>query len=266
MIADIYDKLENYRYFVFKLHGKLFNAKGEDVTWKILYKIGIYCENFISYTDSFFPFKKQKEIQKLTIFLDLSPIPCPACMTTVQSGNSFPEMFLRSYECKNPNCPERSKSGRGKRFDEFGVYRYFKLTEKKNENNISEKLFSKWRKDIFSPKNDIYEMLINYYAWDNERICISKSVEIKNTNSRKIVFYKPSKNSVYNTDFEKLPITILFTKIASLLSNEVGKRKLIGKIEILNENSTDNISSFDKNQIGTAITSPPYYNTLGGQI
>ena len=72
------------------------------------------------------------------IKMDLSPIPCPACMTTIQSGNAFPELFLRSYECKNPNCPERSKSGRGKRFDEFGVYRYFKLTEDKTENEIQQ--------------------------------------------------------------------------------------------------------------------------------
>ncbi|MBO6072112.1 hypothetical protein J6P59_00360 [bacterium] len=55
--------------------------------------------------------------------LDLTPVPCPACFTTIQSGNSFPELFLRSYECKNDECPERSKSGRGKRFDEYGAYR-----------------------------------------------------------------------------------------------------------------------------------------------
>ena len=46
-IADIYDHLENYRYFIFKLHGKLFNENEEDVTWKILYKIGIYLTLFL---------------------------------------------------------------------------------------------------------------------------------------------------------------------------------------------------------------------------
>lgn len=306
-IADIYDHLENYRYFIFKLHGKLFNKKKEDVTWKILYKIGIFCENFVSYTQDFFPFKKQKEIQKLTDFLnkrfpknnnrniaeefyssistgfkfedclisdnqediilsmkkikmDLSAIPCPSCMTTIQSGNSFPELFLRSYECKYPSCPERSKSGRGKRFDEFGVYRYFKLAENKKENEISKELFSKWRRDIFDSKNDIYEMIVNYYAWDNEKICFSKPANIKNTNTREIIQYKKIGLSSYNTDFEKLPIVQLFSKISILISNDTGNRKISKKIEVLNENSTENISSFAENQIGTAITSPPYYN------
>lgn len=306
-IADIYDHLENYRYFIFKLHGKLYNENQEDVTWKILYKIGIYCENFISYTEPFFPFKKQKQIEKLTTFLnerfpnndnkalaesfyssistgfkfedclisenqddillsmkkikmDLSPIPCPACMTTIQSGNSFPEIFLRSYECKNPNCPERSKSGRGKRFDEFGIYRYFKLTEDKTQNEINENLFFKWRRDIFSSENDIYDMLINYYAWDNEKICISKKIKIENANTRTIIQYKKYGKCSYNTDFEKLAIVKLFTEISKLISNKTGDKKLTDNIVILNENSTDNISGFASNQIGTAITSPPYYN------
>lgn len=306
-IADIYDHLENYRYFIFKLHGKLRNINHEDVTWQVLYKIGIYCENFINYTEPFFPFKKQKQIEKLTEFLnerfhsnnnksiaenfyssistgfkfedclisenqediilslkkismDLSPVPCPSCNTTIQSGNSFPELFLRSYECKNPNCPERSKSGRGKRFDEFGTYRYFKLVENKSENKINEDLFFKWRRDIFSSKNDIYEMLINYYAWNEEKICFSKNISVENSNSRKIIYYKPFNDSKYNTKFDDLIIVKFFTQIASLIPISIGSRKLINSLEILNENSTENICSFENDFIGTAITSPPYYN------
>ena len=69
------------------------------------------------------------------IELDDTNVLCPSCMTTIQQGNSYPEMFLRSWECKNPMCPDRSKSGRGKRFDEYGTYRYFKLSEG-NKSNI----------------------------------------------------------------------------------------------------------------------------------
>lgn len=306
-IADIYDVLENYRYFIFKLQGKLFNENSEDVTWKVLYKIGIYCENFIEYNEPFFPFKKQKQIDKLTAFLDerfsdndnkkiseefyksistgfkfedclisenqdkiilsfkkikmdASPIPCPACMTTIQSGNSFPELFLRSYECKNPNCPERSKSGRGKRFDEFGVYRYFKLTEDDEHNRISEDLFSKWRRDIFSNENDIDEMLFKYYAWIGESVCYFSKSENKKSYGRKIKIYSPYGKSNYNTDFEKLPVVVLFDKIAKLIRAKNGEQKLSAPLEILNENSTEQLTAFAKNQIGAAITSPPYYN------
>ena len=309
-IADIYDRLENYRHFIFYLHGKLFNKKNEDVTWKILYRIGIYCENFILYKEPFFPFKKQKAIEKLTTFLsarfpkndnrklsedfyssistgfkfedcivsenqnniilimkkikmDSSAIPCPACMTTIQSGNSFPEMFLRSYECKNPACPERSKSGRGKRFDEFSSYRYFRLVENSELDRIDDALYSAWRRDVFSEKNDVYEMLVRYYAWAGETICTTKSAALQNaaqSSARKIIEYSSNRKAEYETDFENLPIVVLFSKIESLLSSETGTRELKDETELFNEDSTENISSLAAGQIGAAITSPPYYN------
>ena len=307
IISDIYDHLENYRHFIFKLKGKLFNKNNEDVTWKVLYKVGIFCENFIQYTGSFFPFKKQKSIEKLSVFLkekfpsanckqisedfyssistgfkfedcmisenqnhiilaykkiklDTSPIPCPSCMTTIQSGNSFPETFLRSYECKNPSCPDRSKSGRGKRFDEFGIYRYFKLQENKPENQISDELFSQWRRDVFSENNDVYDMLINYYAWDKEIICIANGASKLNVNSRIIIDYKPYNDSSYISDFNELPIYKLFSSISEYLPQSNGNVVLDNDLTIFNKDSTLGIQQLKDGQIGAAITSPPYYN------
>lgn len=310
-VADIYDKLENYRYLIFKLNGKLFNQKNEDITWQVLYKVGIFCENFIQYTDNFSPFKKEKQITILNDFLnnrfqqnkevnkniaeefyktistgfifedclisneqetiiltykkiklDTSPIPCPSCMTTIQSGNSFPQMFLRSYECKNPSCKERSKSGRGKRFDEYGVYRYFKLTENKDENIINNNLYQKWRRDIFDSKNDVYEMLLKYYAWDNENVCISKQISISDTQQRNIITYeRRNGNKIYK--FENLPICKFFDNIKNIISKTFinnGNKQLKNDITVVNDDSFYFLSSLIPNQIGAAITSPPYYN------
>lgn len=307
-ISSAYDQLENYRYFVFKLNGRLIGDSNEDLTWKVLYKIGIYCENFIQYKKNFGPFKKEKQIESLSdflnkrfgknsisdritkqfynsistgykfedcfvsesqqtilltyqkIMLDCSPVPCPSCMTTIQSGNSFPEMFLRSYECKNPNCPERSKSGRGKRFDEYGTYRFFKLDENNKNDNISDELYTKWRKDVFSDNNDVYEMLANFYAWHGETICVSKDINRATINGRIIVKCKHYQKTNYNSNFEKLPIVELFSQINTLISNISGSRKLKKKIEIINGDSTKEITNLLPHQIGAAITSPPYYN------
>ena len=103
-------------------------------------------------------------------------------------------------------------------------------------------------------------MLINYYAWATETVCISKSVKIKNENFRVIKQYAPYNKNNYETDFEKLPIAVLFRKIAALISCKTGMRKISAPIEIVNENSSENIAQFAAHQIGTAITSPPYYN------
>lgn len=307
IIANIYDSLENYRYLAIKIDGKLHDVTGIDVTWKIAYKLGIFCENFVQYKEKFSPFKKEKSINKLAeyintslktiegyhiasdfysavstgfkyedcfinsscdkivliyrkIKLDNSPVPCPSCMTTIQSGNSFPELFLRSYECKNPSCPDRSKSGRGKRFDEFSVYRYFKLVEAKESNRISYELYDKWRRDIFDDDNGINEMLIKYYSWDEE------IVGFYNDHITDLFDRKVKRWDIINTmnnhikKYDELPIVILFNKIKKLLPTSNGTEQLIKETIVINGDSSVEILKLKFGQIGAAITSPPYYN------
>ncbi|MCF0125787.1 MAG: site-specific DNA-methyltransferase [Clostridia bacterium] len=196
------------------------------------------------------------------IVLDNSPIPCPSCMTTIQSGNSFPEMFLRSYECKNPSCPDRSKSGRGKRFDEFGIYRYCKLIENKYDNQISHDLYEKWRRDIFDESNDVYEMLIKYYTFGGETISIYPSCDNIENYNRKIIQWMPATQKYENCykTYEKLPIVVLINSISSILNRKTGNRILTENNHLFNEDSSTGIRDLLQSQVSSAITSPPYYN------
>ena len=311
-IAKIYDRLENYRHFVFLLNGTILNEENEDITWRLVYKIGIFCENFIQFKGKFSPYKKNKQIKILQeyldekfsdnkdnnleiaqnfykdistgfvfedclvsdtqnaivliykkIKLDTSSVPCPVCNTTIQSGNSFPLMFLRSYECKNPSCKQRSKSGRGKRFDEYGVYRYLKLIENNKDNIIEEDLYKKWRRDVFSSNNDVFEMILKYYAWAGERVCIFKNAKISDTYNRIVIYYKDNLDDTdtqYN--FDNLPICKLFDGLKNILVKRAttGTLSLQKDIEIINDNSTNFLQKLLPNQVGCSITSPPYYN------
>ena len=45
---------------------------------------------------------------------DERPINCPACRSKNVQGNSYPILNVRSWECNNPLCPDRSKYNRGK--------------------------------------------------------------------------------------------------------------------------------------------------------
>ena len=47
---------------------------------------------------------------------DNTPYPCPVCGCLKVNGNAYSEIGLKSWECKNLECFERSKSNRGKRF------------------------------------------------------------------------------------------------------------------------------------------------------
>lgn len=309
IISSIYADLENYRHLFIVIKGNLMDKDNVDKTWNIIYKLGIYCENFIKFDKKFIPFKKDKSKEKLLNFLnerfpennnkklvdnfyssistgfkyedcfisenqssiilsykkislDDSPIPCPSCMTTIQQSNSFPEMFLRSFECKNPNCKERSKSGRGKRFDEYGTYRYCKLIENEECNQINYDLYEKWRRDIFSNDNNIYEMILKYYTWGGETICVYPNCSNHELYSRNLITYNKTKNKLdnYYKDYNSLPIIELMESIKNILNRKTGDVVLLDKHHIINEESAKGIRNLKKSQVGYAITSPPYYN------
>lgn len=312
IIKKTYNKLENYRHLIIVIDGQLYDDKNNDVTWKVAYKLTLYCENFVQYKGKYFPCKKEQLIKELNDFikkrfrnynndfasefyknistgfkfedcfvsknqnqiiitlkkiaLDESPIPCPSCFTTIQSGNSYPEMFLRSYECKNPNCPDRSKSGRGKRFDEYGVYRACKLEEYNKNNVISKRMYNNWRRDIFDINNNFMNMLIKYYTWNNEKILVYNIKNIKNKYHRLIKQYF-DKDYAYNQSnnyidsYDNIPLVVLFNNIFCLFDNKkIRKKTLLNQIEIINADSTLFLNKLNDNLIGTAITSPPYYN------
>ncbi len=307
-INKIYDSLENYRYLTIIIENDLFDKNEKCVTWKMMYKAGIYAENFMQYKDKFVPLKKEKQTKQLVEFLksrniqnaeelaiefydkisygfkfedcyiskdqsikimiykkielDNTNVPCPSCNTIIQRGNSYPELFLRSWECQNPSCPDRSKSGRGKRFDEYGVYRYLKLVENKKENRIDEKFYQKWRRDIFDSDLDWKEFILREYTYAGENVFV-KNYKIENQLDRNIISIDISKNRLPDNainSFEKLPIFKLLKNIKIENINTNDSVELKKSIEILNENSTQYMVKLLENQIGTAITSPPYYN------
>ena len=203
---------------------------------------------------------------KILIFkkieLDQNKIPCPSCNETIISGNSYPEMFLKSWECKNPNCPDRSKSGRGKRYDEYGTYRYFKLVEQNKDNFIDDNLYQTFRRDIFNSNSSISDFLIKEYSYDNENI-LSINFDINKSHSRNILTKIPNKTNIslnHISDYNDLPIVKLFNNISRSIITKTGTKCLKREINIVNDNSTTYLQSIKPGQIGTAITSPPYYN------
>lgn len=308
MIFSIYDEIENYRYLSLCIDWDIYNKSWHCITWKLIYQLSIFMEHCKQFSGKFFPFQREKQISKLTKFLqsrgfkksielasdfyktmsywfkfedcfisehqktkflvfrkielDEKNIPCPSCLTTIQRGNSYPEPFLRSRECQNPECPDRSKSWRGKRFDEYWVYRYFKLYENNKLNVIDDKMYKNRRRDIFSENIHHLDYIIKSYSRDNENVWLFNFREEWEIFWRKII--KINEVSIKNDAiwYENLPIYQLFKKIWTQLKNQSNhkKLKLENKLEIIHWNSTEFLKNLCPNQIGSAITSPPYYN------
>ena len=307
-ILKVYNGLENYRHLAIVVEGEIYDEQKNCITWELLYKVGVYAENFIQFKEKFNPFHRDRQIKNLTEFLksrkikdaaslsedfysaistgfkyedcyisdnqdtkiliykkiqlDNTHIPCPSCNTTIQSGNSFPEVFLRSWECKNPSCPDRSKSGRGKRFDEYGVYRYFKLVEKNSYNLISPNLYQNFRRDIFKSGKNWLEFLVKEYTFAGEKIFMY-NCEVPKPYHRKVVEPElkkmtPPEDAVMC--YDDLPIVVFYRRVLQNLTLKTGTKQLKKELEVINDNSADYLQELAPGQIGAAITSPPYYN------
>ncbi len=71
--------------------------------------------------------------------------PCPVCGCLKVNGNAYSGVNIRSWECKNMKCFERSAANRGKRFS----MRSMTMDGLKTDDNRIEKEFVKsWRRDI----------------------------------------------------------------------------------------------------------------------
>lgn len=308
MICSVYDQIENYRYLSICIDWDVYDKSWICVTWKIIYQLSIFSENFKQFSKKFFPFHKEEQISKLANFLesrgfknsnelasdfyktmaywfkfedcfisekqktkflifkkielDEENVPCPSCLTTIQRWNSYPEPFLRSRECKNPECPDRSKSWRWKRFDEYWVYRYFKLYENNELNIIDDKTYKNRRRDIFSENINHLDYIIKSYSRNNESVWSFNLNNIWEKFWRNIVNIKEieiQKDAIWYYD---LPVYKLFKKLGNQLDIKDNNKGIILKenLEIIHWNSTEFLKSLYPNQIWSAITSPPYYN------
>ena len=203
---------------------------------------------------------------KILILRKISPsdavVPCPFCNSTKQTLNSYKDIFLKTWECKNPKCPECSKSGRGKRFDEYGTYRYFCLVEDNPDNRVPKDLYSAFRRDIFAESEDWQRFLLREYSYSGESVYFANTTVV---DRQKRVLIQPD-FTVYPEipnmadAYSDIPIVKLFSGLYNLISVTSGETILKNDLIALNDNSTVAIQTFSPEQIGTVMTSPPYYN------
>jgi len=216
------------------------------------------------FNDLFISKKGHKKILVLQkIELDEKPYPCPDCMETIVRSNSYPKLLQRSFECQNPNCPSRSKIGRGKRYDLLSVKRNLMIELNSINDQIPFDLSKKYRRDIIDDNGDIIEMLVKFYSWDKNKVLIienSKDEGQIDTWGR-VMFYKRL-GEYKELQFED---NVLDKLISSVIKNidikkEKPKDKKIEKDFSIYCGDSSKILFDISEKITGAITSPPYYN------
>lgn len=205
-------------------------------------------------------------------------IPCPECAGLDISGNSFPEVGLRSWECKNHICPSRSKSNRGKRYSKKSNFMQSGFDYGTEHDLISRDLIKKWRRDVsvVSGENEIYEMLVRYFSFANEEVLFINAPASAHTTAkeccRKIDYIELN-------DICEMPC--ILNAFDSYFSNGGYVNRYLNQIlhpvADVNESFTDALleskspvlvhgdsrevlSHLKAETITAAVTSPPYYN------
>jgi len=176
IIREAYRVLDNHRVFVFNV-GDIFdndNVKTTSVWGKRRIPLGAYFTKIFeeegwTFVDDFIWDKGEVQSERhkngdkpypfyqypmncyehILIFHkhrdDKTKFPCPVCGTLKVNGNAYSEIGLKSWECKNLECFERSPANRGKRFSLKTI-----MTQGRQENifAIDNGYIKKWRKDI----------------------------------------------------------------------------------------------------------------------
>lgn len=176
IIKECYRVLDNHRSFVFNV-GDIFDNDNKHTTssWgKRRIPLGshftaIFEEHGFQFVDDFIWDKGEVQTQRhkngntpyplyqypincyehIFVFykhrLDETPYPCPVCGCLKVNGNAYSGMGVKSWECKNLDCFERSAANRGKR---FSARTQLMTGLQQTKNNIDKDLLYKWRRDI----------------------------------------------------------------------------------------------------------------------
>jgi len=199
-------------------------------------------------------------------------IPCPDCAGLNISGNSFPEVGLRSWECKNTICPSRSKSNRGKRYSYSSNFMQRGVEE--NTDIISKDLIKKWRRDIADSSDDseIFDMLFQYFCFSGENILLINAENIKINDFSKFnvshiklnqISSMPIESSLFRDYFVNGNYIKRYMPEKNFFKNNYPKKNIdFSKtlVVIATGNSMKVLESVEDNTFSCAVTSPPYYN------
>ncbi len=103
---------------------------------------------------------------------DETLIPCPACRSKDVRGNSYPVLGVRSWECQNPLCPERSKYDRGNRYSLQSLLRQEAIEAP--ENRIPAASLRRWKRDTIAGVTDteLLEMLARHYTFHGDSLLL----------------------------------------------------------------------------------------------
>lgn len=231
--------------------------------WEYAFQGFVFKDCFVTYHT-----QETKAYDLLLIFeknvRDERPIHCPACRSSNIQGNSYPILNVRSWECANPLCPDRSRYNRGKRYSFMSLIRQKQMLDE--ENRISENSVAKWHLDCIdhTSQEDVFEMCLRHYS------CVNDGVYVYTLDPQKKCFQMHAGRNISFMAFMPAGSDLLkefkacayFKRYICLKPAQAQQytSATIGRAQIIHGDALCAMMNLDDNLIDGAVTSPPYYN------
>ena len=193
---------------------------------------------------------------------DETIVPCPRCRSFNVRGNSYPTIGVKSWECNNPLCPDKSKYNRGKRYSLAQIIKQEAISDEKNE--IDRQTIEDWRLDVVSYKTDnqILSYLIKEYSFFGDRIYAYNFTDIPSIHEGRIIKKEPFEQKP-NKDLLCFFDSCYFKRF--VIDNKIDKQQInnisnYSRHCVYNADCLTVLASLEKDSVDGAVTSPPYYN------
>lgn len=217
-----------------------------------------------TYRDCFVLVGASNRVERLLLIFqknerDETPVPCPACRSADVQGNSYPILGVRSWECNNVLCPDRSKYNRGKRYAFRGLAMQQAIDDDRNEIPVAS--VRRWNRDVVAEVSDIdiVEMLVRHYSMHGDTIHVYDWLKFGSAALGRTVHHHHLKLEAGEHTFWKGPF---FKRYVCDRATSPARICNLGddNFQVLLGDSSSVLRSLPQESFDGAVTSPPYYN------
>jgi DNA modification methylase len=197
---------------------------------------------------------------------DETIIPCPACRSHNVQGNSYSSLGVRSWECKNVLCPDRSKYNRGKRYSFRALLMQEAIDDERNA--ISADSVKAWVRDVKfgCTSADVLEMLVRHYSLYGDTVHLLGAVwpEADEVFLGRKVVRLPLSPTGDQELVESFFGGALFKRyiVAKAASQQSEQARVThsGSMTVVHADCFNFLASQPADSFDGAVTSPPYFN------
>jgi DNA modification methylase len=222
-----------------------------------------------TYRDLFVLHDEDGEVVRLLLLFqknrrDETPIPCPACRSTRVEGNSYPTLGVKSWECSNLLCPERSIYNRGKRYSFKALLTQAAIEQVGNEIPVAS--IGRWRRDVlpFISDDEVIEMLVRHYSMlDDVIVSDRRPTERLRQLGRNLKVEEFEPGPASRADFWASPFFERYATPATPGPAHTTASLIESPTEpwsVLEGDALDVLRGLPDGCVDRAVTSPPYFN------